>query len=414
MLRVFPFAALRPKPELAAEVACPPYDVVDRAEARAIASASHRSFMHVVRPDADLPDSVDPYDKSVYLRGRDNLDGLVSAGAMFRDDQPRMYLYRQSAVIAGRLQTQTGVVCCCHVSDYNHDLIKKHEKTRKDKEDDRVRHILALNGHIEPVFLAYKGRRDIDEFVARACEAAPLYDFTADDGVRHTVWVADNAGFLADAFSSVPCAYVADGHHRSAAASRAAMERRALAPTAPRDAEFMRYLAVLFPADQLRILPYHRAVADLHGLSADEFVGRLGAVCEVAPGGPEPARHGEFALYLGKGRGWLRCAFNPGLLAEKDPVRSLDVSLLSDHVLGPILGIADLRTDKRIDFVGGIRGTGDLERRVDSGRAAAAFSMHPTTMGQLLAVADAGQMMPPKSTWFEPKLRSGLLVHMLD
>lgn len=413
MLRVYPFQAVRPQPQFAAEVACVPYDVVNREESRREASASPRSFMHVVRPDADLPDSVGAYDDAVYAKGKENLDSLLRDGTLTRDGPPRVYLYRQSADLPGvGRQTQTGVVCCCDVRDYDADRIKKHEKTRKEKEDDRVRHLLTLAAHAEPVFLAHKKDPAISALVesATAPSHTPLYDFTASDGVRHTVWAVDAPEPLLAALSNHKCAYVADGHHRCAAASRAAADRRA-AGDGP-DSQSQRFLAVLFPADALRILPYHRVVADLNGLSPEDFLGRLRRVCAVAPAtDPAPGSPGVFCLFL-QGR-WWQCRFEPDSIPTYDPVNSLDVSMLSDLVLAPLLNIRDLRTDKRIDFVGGIRGTKELERLVQSGKAAAAFSMHPTTMDQLLAVADAGLMMPPKSTWFEPKLRSGLLIHML-
>lgn len=410
MLRLSPFHAVRPEARFAAEVACVPYDVVSREEARQQATLSTRSFMHVVSPDADLPESVGPYDPAVYAKGRENLERLMRDGTLTKDVAARVFLYRQEADLPGfGRQSQTGVVCCCDVRDYDADLIKKHEKTRKEKEDDRVRHLLTLAAHAEPVFLAYQPIRAVDAFVAKATGAPPLYDFTAPDGVRHTVWAIDAHGALLDALAAAPCAYVADGHHRCAAASRAAAERRKAGDGA--DAESQRLLAVLFPADQLQILPYHRVVADLHGLSSTGFLSRLSEVCAVsAAHAPSPASAGAFGLYLD--RRWHSCRFTAP--APNDPVASLDVSRLSDLVLGPILNVTDLRTDKRIDFVGGIRGPAELERLVNSEQAAAAFCMFPTTMGQLLAVADAGLMMPPKSTWFEPKLRSGLMVHMLD
>lgn len=411
MLRLHPFRAVRPHAQFAAEVACVPYDVVNREEARREAARSPRSFMHVVRPDADLPDSVGAYDDAVYAKGRENLDRFRGDGTLTVDGAARVYLYRQSADLPGvGRQTQTGVVCCCDVRDYDADLIKKHEKTRRDKEDDRVRHVLTLGAHAEPVFLAHKQDDAVTALVARAAAAPALYDFTAPDGVRHTVWAVDGFEPLLKALASHRCLYVADGHHRCAAASRSGADRRAAGDRA--DAESQRFLSVLFPANELKILPYHRAVADLHGLSPEDFLARVGKVCEVSPApAPAPTRPGTFCAFV-KGR-WWHCQFMPDSIPTYDPVNSLDVSMLSDLVLAPILNIRDLRTDKRIDFIGGIRGTPELERLVTSGKAAAAFAMFPTTMDQLLAVADAGLMMPPKSTWFEPKLRSGLLVHML-
>ncbi len=421
MIRCYPFQAVRPRPAHAAELASVPYDVVSRDESRAIAQAHPHNFIHVVRPDADLPDSTSPYDPAVYAKGKSNLDRFLKDDILFRDATPRIYLYRQSATIAGRLQTQTGIVCTCHADDYDKDLIKKHEKTRPDKEDDRVRHLLTLAAHAEPVFLAYRDLPDADSIVARiTATEKPIYDFTCDDGVTHTVWAVDNHAPLTAALSKAPSLYVADGHHRSAAASRAAAERRKANPNHTGAEEYNRFLAVLFPSSQLRILPYHRVVNTLNNLTPEAFLDKLAKVCSITPtNNPDPGSSGAFCLYLNKA--WRRCTFIPDATPTYDPVGSLDVSLLSDLVLAPILNITDLRTDPNIEFVGGIRGPSELERLVNardasSGKhaSAAAFSMHPTTMDQLLDVADAGRMMPPKSTWFEPKLRSGLLIHMLD
>ncbi len=415
MLRVYPFTAFRPRPDMAKAVASVPYDVVDRAESRELGEGRPDNFIHVVRPDADLPDEVGPYDDRVYAKARENLQGLISRGVMIKDDTRRMYLYRQSATIAGRHQSQVGIMCLGDVVDYDEGRIKKHEKTRPDKEDDRVRSVLELGAHAEPVFLAFRPHAGLRKLIDETVKAKPLYDFTADDGVQHTLWALDNWQPVVDAFASMPAAYVADGHHRTAAASRSAAERRKKNPGHKGDEEYNRYLAVMFPSDDLYILPYHRVVSELNGLSPAQFLEKVSKVCKVEPArDPNPSRSGSFALYLNDGQGWRMCTFPEKAIDRTDAVRSLDVSLLTEHVLEPILGITDLRTDKRIDFVGGIRGPGELEKRVKSGKAVAAFCMHPTTMDQLLAVADAGLMMPPKSTWFEPKLRSGLLVHMLD
>lgn len=415
MLRVYPFTAFRPRPDLAKAVASVPYDVVDRAESRALGEGKPDNFIHVVRPDADLPDSVDAYDDRVYAKARENLQGMIARGVMIKDDARRMYLYRQAAMIAGRHQSQAGIMCLGDVIDYDEDRIKKHEKTRPDKEDDRVRSVLELGAHAEPVFLAFRPHAGLRMVIDDTIKTSPIYDFTSDDGVQHTLWALDNWQPVVDAFRSMPAAYVADGHHRTAAASRAAAARRAKNPRHTGDEEYNRYLAVLFPSDDLRILPYHRVVSELNGLTQAQFLEEVSKVCRVTPtADPNPPASGAFAMYLNDGQGWRMCAFPADRIDRSDAVRSLDVSLLTEHVLEPILGIRDLRTDKRIDFVGGIRGHAELEKRVNSGRAAAAFCMHPTTMDQLLAVADAGMMMPPKSTWFEPKLRSGLLVHMLD
>jgi uncharacterized protein (DUF1015 family) len=406
-MRLHPFRAIRPAPDLASRVAAVPYDVVSREEAAELARGNPHSFLHVGRSDIDLPPDTDPHDDRVYARAREALDGFLADGTLLRDAEPGLYLYRQ--VMDGR--AQTGVVGCVHIDDYERDLIRKHEKTRPDKEDDRTRHVLTLNANAEPVFLTYRGRRDIDALAERIVPTAPLYDFTAPDGVRHTVWRVPGADEFVRAFGEVSHAYVADGHHRSASAWRAGKELRARRPGGA-DAEYEWFLAVLFPADQLRILPYNRMVKDLNGLSASQALARLARVGEVTTTeDPVPPGPGSFCFYL-VGH-WYRLVLDPATIDRADPIASLDVSLLQDRVLAPILGVGDPRTDQRIDFVGGIRGTAELERRVGSGEMAIAFSLHPTTLEQLMAVSDAGQVMPPKSTWFEPKLRSGLFVHEL-
>lgn len=408
-MRLKAFRALRPRTEVAARVAAVPYDVVSRAEAAALAEGNPDSFLHVGRSEIDLPANTDPYDPRVYSAARAALDRLVARGVLVRDAEPALFLYRQQ--MGGR--TQTGVVGCVHVDDYEHDVIRKHEKTRKDKEDDRTRHVLALNAHAEPVFLTYRPRPEVDRMAAAAAGGPPLYDFTAPDGVRHTVWRLPDAGPWIAAFASVPVAYVADGHHRSASAWRAARERGAVAGHPAGGGEHDWFLAVLFPSRELRILPYNRLVKDLNGLTPAEFRARLAALGRVeAARDPVPPGPGSFCFFLDGG--WTRLTLDPASVDRRDPIRSLDVSLLQERILGPILGIGDPRTDKRIDFVGGIRGTEELERRVRSGEMALGISMYPTTIDQLLAVADAGEIMPPKSTWFEPKLRSGLFVHELD
>jgi uncharacterized protein (DUF1015 family) len=408
-MRLHPFRALRPRPEVADQVAAVPYDVVNRAEAAELAQGNPRSFLHVGRSDIDLPEEVDAYDPRIYLRAREALDQFVLEGTLVRDEEPTLYLYRQT--MDGR--EQVGVVGCVHVDDYERDLIRKHEKTRADKEDDRTRHVLALNANAEPVFLTYRPRSDIDALVLRETAAPPLYDFTAPDGVRHTVWRVVSPGELARAFEPVSHAYVADGHHRSASAWRAGKELRTKNTRHHGDEEYNWFLAVLFPTAQLRILPYNRVVRDLNGLTPDELLERLRGVGRLQPASsPEPGRAGVFGIYLA-GR-WHRLELDPATIDRHDPIASLDVALLQDRVLGPILGIGDPRTDKRIDFVGGIRGPAELARRVDSGEMAVAFALFPTSLEQLMAVSDAGQVMPPKSTWFEPKLRSGLFVHELE
>ena len=410
-MQIKSFAALRPVPEKAAAVASVPYDVVDTVEARALADGNPDSFLHVSRPEIDLPDSVDIHDDAVYAQGAAALRDFQARGVMIRESDEQLYVYRQ---IMGA-HNQTGVVTCCHIDDYANDIIRKHEKTRKDKEDDRTRHCLELNANSGPVFLTYRDTAELNALVADVQKDAPLYDFTAADGVRHTVWRVTGAnGAWVDAFNRVPLAYVADGHHRAAAAFRSGQQRRTANPTHTGREEYNWFLAVLFPETQLRILPYNRCVADLNGLSPEAFLEKVQGVfkTEALPTDAqcaEPAGPREVRMYLGGA--WYKLTWDE---FEADPVGILDVSVLQDRLLAPVLGIADPRTDTRISFVGGIRGTGELTKRVDSGRDAVAFSMYPVTVAQMMDIADAGQIMPPKSTWFEPKLRSGLLVHTLD
>ncbi len=400
------FRAWRPPAELAGQVASLPYDVVDSAEARVLAAGNPHSFFHVSKPEIDLPEGTDAHSDAVYQKGADNLRELRKKGVLAQPDQPSLYLYR--LIREGR--SQTGLVAVCHVGDYEQNVIKKHEKTRKAPEDDRTRHIATTGAQTGPVFLAYRDQPGIDALVNAVLASPPLYDFTAADGVRHTVWKTPDPDAFIQAFSRVPVAYIADGHHRAAAAVRVARERRGEG-VPPRDEEFNWFQAVLFPGGQLRILPYNRCVKDLNGLSREQFLQAVGqhfAVSEKAD--PQPKRPGNVSMYLG-GQ-WYGLSWKP--VTSADPVAQLDVSVLQNQLLAPILGIDDPRSNPRIEFVGGIRGTTELEKRVNSGRDAVAFSMYPTTVEQLMAISDAGQIMPPKSTWFEPKLRDGLLIHALD
>jgi uncharacterized protein (DUF1015 family) len=408
-MRLHPFHAWRPAPDLAPRVAAPPYDVVSRAEAVEIARDNPSSFLHVARPDIDLPPETDSHDDQVYATGRANLERFMADGTLLRDPRPGLYLYRQ--IWQGR--AQTGLVGCVHVNDYEHDVIRKHEKTRQDKEDDRTRHVLTLKAHAEPVFLAYRDTPALDRMAEAATKLEPVVEFTSDDGVTHTVWRLAAPLLWVTAFDAVPVAYVADGHHRSASAWRAGQERRAANPHHTGAEEYNWFLAVLFPASQLRILAYNRLVKDLNGQTPEAVLAALatrGQVTEVTD--PVPAAPGSMVFYL-EGR-WHLLVIDPARIDRQDPIGSLDVSLLQELVLTPILGVGDPRTDDRIDFVGGIRGTAELKRRVDSGEMALAVSLYPTSLEQLMAVADAGQIMPPKSTWFEPKLKSGLFVHTMD
>jgi uncharacterized protein (DUF1015 family) len=366
------------------------------------------SFLHVGRSDIDLPAEVDPYDARVYDTARANLERMMDQGILQQDDRPGVYLYEQT--MQGR--SQVGVVGCVHIDDYANDVIRKHEKTRRDKEDDRTRHILTLNANAEPVLLTFRDEARLGELIGRETTSAPVYDFVAPDGVRHRVWMAGDGQRWVQAFASVPFAYVADGHHRCASAWRAGEELRQAAGGSA-EGEFAWFLAVLFPASQLRILPYHRVVKDLHGLTPEQFLERLAGVGRVEPAGdPAPTAPGSFGFYLA-GR-WYRLTLDPAGIPVGDPVRSLDAALLEERILGPILGVGDIRTDKRVDFVGGIRGPAELERRVNSGEMALGIALYPVTVEQLMTVSDAGQIMPPKTTWFEPKLRSGLFVHTLE
>ncbi len=409
MPRVKAFRAVRPVPENAVNVASVPYDVVNRAEAAALAEGNADSFLHVIRPDIDLPADTDPYSDEIYATAKQNFDRFVANGVLQQDQEDSVFLYRQ--VMNG--VAQLGVVCCCHVDDYENNLILKHEKTRPAKEDDRTRHIMTLGAHPGPLFLAYKDHDGLNTTAAEAIQDEPLVDFTAPDGVRHTIWQVTDSKAYVQALGSVPEFYIADGHHRAASAWRAGKARREANPEHAGEEEYNWFLAVLFPASQLKILAYNRIIKDLNGLSIEELKARLTEVGTLEPtDDPVPREPGSFCIYAG-GR-WHKLTVPADSIDANDPINSLDVAILEHRVITPIFGITDVRTDARIDFVGGIRGTEELEKRVDSGDWAFAVSMYPTSIEQLMAVSDAGEVMPPKSTWFEPKLRSGLFVHMLD
>lgn len=406
-----PFRGLRPAAERAADVAAPPYDVLNTEEARERAAGKPWSFLHISKPEIDLPAGTDPYSAEVYAKGAGNLAHMVRDGVLKRDDRPCYYGYR---LIMGS-HTQTGIVAAASVAAYDAGRIRRHEFTRPDKEDDRVRQIEALNAQTGPVLLAHPACPEVDRILADAAATAPAADVAADTGVRHTIWVIEDAAIVSRigaCFEALPALYIADGHHRSAAASRVAAVRKA-GKGGNDEAGADYFLAVSFPAEQMQILCYNRVVRDLAGLQRDEFLRRVADAfsLDLAKGHVQPTVHGELGMYL-PGQ-WYRLRVRADRVPA-DPVGRLDVSLLSDQLLGPILGIKDLRTDKRIDFVGGIRGTQELEKRVDSGEMAVAFSMHATSMDDLMAVTDAKQVMPPKSTWFEPKLADGLVSHVLD
>ena len=402
-----PFAGLRPLTERAGDVVAPPYDVLTSDEARHRAAGRPCSFLHISKAEIDLPADTDPYSPEVYARSAENFDRLIEQGVLVRDPSPRYYAYR---MIMGE-HVQTGLVAAASVADYDSNRIRKHEFTRPDKEDDRVRQIEALNAQTGPVLLAYPDSDEADRLIAAATGSAPIADVDAD-GVRHTTWAIEDVATIAGisrVFEVMPALYIADGHHRSAAASRVSAARRGAGADSAEH-----FLAVIFPARQMRIMDYNRVVRDLNGLAPGDFLTRVGERFTVSPaaGQVRPEKPGVVGMYL---QGcWYRLQINADLVPAADPVARLDVSLLSEHLLGPVLGIADLRRDKRIDFVGGIRGLGELERRVDSGEMAVAFAMHATQMSDLMAVADSGEVMPPKSTWFEPKLADGLLSHVLD
>jgi len=407
MATIRPFHALRPVAEHAAEVAAVPYDVVNTEEARTLASGNPLSFLHVSRPEIDLPDGTPIYSDEVYARAAANFARLKTTCPLQNEETPSLYLYR---LIMGN-QQQIGVVACCSVDEYDRDIIRKHERTRRDKEDDRTRHILVLRAQTGPVFLTYRAQERIDALVAGALQNnPPLYDFVANDDIRHTIWRVPNYDPLASAFAEVPYLYIADGHHRAASASRACAELKETGFGFIGNEEYNFFQCVLFPDNQLQILPYNRVVKDLNGMSKEEFLARVRNGFDVAAdASPVPQARANWSMYLDGG--WYGLTLRDDVAVPAGVVQSLDVSVLQDHLLDPILGIKDVRTDKRIDFVGGIRGTQELEKLVNDGKAAVAFSMFATTIEDLLKVSDAGEIMPPKSTWFEPKLRDGLLSH---
>ena len=407
MATIRPFSALRPAAEHAAEVAAVPYDVVNTEEARELASGNPLSFLHVSRPEIDLPDGAPIYSDEVYAKAADNFEKLKKECPLQSEETLSLYLYR---LIMGE-QQQIGVVACCSIDEYDQDIIRKHERTRRDKEDDRTRHILVLRAQTGPVFLTYRAQERIDALVADALQNnPPLYDFVANDDIRHTIWRVPNYEPLAAAFGEVRYLYIADGHHRAASASRARAELKETGFSFIGNEEYNFFQCVLFPDNQLQILPYNRVVKDLNGMSMEDFLARVRESFDVArDASPSPKARGNWSMYLdGK---WYGLTLRADVPRSSGVVESLDVSVLQDRLLAPILGIKDVRTDKRVDFVGGIRGTEELERLVNEGKAAVAFSMFATTIDDLLKVSDAGEIMPPKSTWFEPKLRDGLLSH---
>ncbi|MFO0619588.1 MAG: DUF1015 family protein [Polyangiaceae bacterium] len=403
-----PFRAFRPRPDIAERVAAPPYDVISTAEARALAEGNPFSFLHVSRPEIDLPEGTDEHADEVYAKGRENLEALIADGVLTQDAEPRFYVYAQAMPVPGSngsasVHRQTGIVACAAVADYDADRIKKHEKTRADKEDDRTRHIGDLSAHDEPVFLTYPKVPAIDAVVEAAKLAIPAYDFKTRDGVQHQLWPVDRevGAELGRLFAAVPTLYVADGHHRSAAASRVHKSRKG------DGMEHDAFLAVVFPHDQMKIMAYNRVVRDPAGRSPEALLEAIGGVFDLAPTSePAPNEPKTFGVYCGGS--WWRARVRR--FDASDPVAALDCSILQTQILEPVLGVKDPRRDAHIDFVGGIRGARELEKRVGEG-ASIAFHLYPTSIAELIAVSDAGLLMPPKSTWFEPKLRSGLFLH---
>ena len=413
MSLIRPFAGLRPIPTQTAEVIAPPYDVLNSEEARQRAQGRPWSFLHISKPEIDLPANTDPYSEIVYHQGAENLQRMLNLGVLKPDPQPYYYLY---GLTMGN-HKQIGLVAVANINDYDSNRIRKHELTRPDKEDDRVRQIDALNAQTGPVFLTYQHHPVIDNLVEQVIlHKPPVVNITADDGIVHTLWIIDDSNtinLITTTFDSMASLYIADGHHRSAAASRVAALRRANHPQSTGEEAYNYFLAVIFPNNQVQILDYNRVVQDLKGLTVEEFLAQVNQAFTITPSDQaiQPHQSGEFGMFL-KGQ-WYRLIIRAEPVAAYDPVACLDVSLLTTHLLSPILGITDLRRDKRIDFVGGIRGLAELEQRVNSGEMAVAFALYPTSLAALMAVADAGQVMPPKSTWFEPKLADGLVSHLL-
>ncbi|MFN5226279.1 MAG: DUF1015 domain-containing protein [Bacteroidota bacterium] len=409
MAVVLPFRALRPQPQLAGQVASLPYDVLNSSEARQAANGNPNSFLHITKSEIDLPDETDPYAAEVYEKARTNLAAFMSRDILFRENKSCYYIYR----LTMQGKSQTGLVALSSIDEYEHNLIKKHELTRPEKEMDRIRHIKIAGAQTGNVFLAYRQQKDIDQLIENWVQVkSPVYDFTAIDQIQHTIWVISDdqtIAALTELFATqVPCTYIADGHHRAASAAKV---RQNIEGTVPEGANY--FLTTLFPANQLRILDYNRVVTDLNGHSIDSILAAVAAQFEIESCGAQkvlPEAPHVFGMYLGNQ--WYRLTSLPGTFSD-DPIGQLDVTILQDNLLAPILGIGDQRTDKRIDFVGGIRGLAELERRVNSGDMAIAFSLYPVTADQLFAIADSGQVMPPKSTWFEPKLRDGLLTHLI-
>ena len=410
-----PFKALRPPKNIADKVAAKPYDVINTQEARKEAEGNPYSLLHITRAEIDLPVGTDEHDPRVYEKAKENFQKFIENKWLLADDEAYFYIYAQT--MWGK--TQYGIVGCASIDDYFNNVIKKHELTRKDKEEDRMKHVRVTNANVEPVFFAYKSLPELDNLIlSYAKQHEPIYDFTANDSVGHHFWVINEKEInekIQKLFAQMPALYVADGHHRTAAAALVGKEKREQHPNFTGNEEFNYFMAVAFPDNQLTIIDYNRVVKDLNGLSKDEFLQKLSEFFDIENKGTgefKPNKLHNFSMYLGGN--WYSLTAKKGTYNDNDPIGVLDVTILSDLVLNNLLGIKDLRTDKRIDFVGGIRGLGELKRRVDSGEMTVAFALYPVSMKQLMDIADSGNIMPPKTTWFEPKLRSGLSIHLLD
>lgn len=410
-----PFKALRPPKNIADKVAAKPYDVINTQEARKEAEGNPYSLLHITRAEIDLPVGTDEHDPRVYEKAKENFQKFIENKWLLADDEAYFYIYAQT--MWGK--TQYGIVGCASIDDYFNNVIKKHELTRKDKEEDRMKHVRVTNANVEPVFFAYKSLPELDNLILSYAKGhEPIYDFTANDGVGHHFWVINEKEInekIQKLFAQMPALYVADGHHRTAAAALVGKEKREQHPNFTGNEEFNYFMAVAFPDNQLTIIDYNRVVKDLNGLSKDEFLQKLSEFFDIENKGTgefKPNKLHNFSMYLGGN--WYSLTAKKGTYNDNDPIGVLDVTILSDLVLNNLLGIKDLRTDKRIDFVGGIRGLGELKRRVDSGEMTVAFALYPVSMKQLMDIADSGNIMPPKTTWFEPKLRSGLSIHLLD
>ena len=414
-MKIKPFKGVRPPKEYVEQVQSRPYDVLNSAEARAEAEGNEKSLYHIIKPEIDFPEGTDEHDPKVYEKAAKNFQMFQDKGWLVQDGKERYYIYAQT--MNGK--TQYGLVVCAYVDDYMTGKIKKHELTRRDKEEDRMKHVRVNNANIEPVFFAYPDNKDVDAIVAKYTKGTPEYDYTAElDGFRHTFWIIDDDADIqriTELFAAMPAMYIADGHHRSAAAALVGAEKAKQNPNHRGDEEYNFFMAVCFPANQLTIIDYNRVVKDLNGLSDEEFLKKLSEDFIVEKKGTEifkPSRLHEFSLYLGGN--WYSLVAKPGTYNDNDPIGVLDVTISSNLILDKILGIKDLRSDKRIDFVGGIRGLGELKKRVDSGEMKVALALYPVSMKQLIDIADTGNIMPPKTTWFEPKLRSGLVIHKLS